>query len=285
MKILSITSTLWVKTAGGLILVYLGILSSPLSAEGLDPTRPVMGVESIEVSQEDHNQGSDENNGGGTDSNGCEGCPNLYIITVNGINASLEHPLHSWVIAHFPDIYGYRSYDPYETQPGEEHEGMIEWCQSSPSLVGEEIRNIIDSIKQGDPCARVIVVGHSAGAIAAYYAAGSSDCEVLVDPPLGWYPFGGVVCPFQRDLDNAGRKNIKKHPGYVKTEPHDPWLVQTPDSCASLLKIEDAINACIESVLPEECQGSSNPSGLDCLKTDLPSVATPEVDRFFNATP
>lgn len=266
-------------------LVYLGFPSLPLSAEEtirlMPMTEVVQLMPSLDCPTDTKGEGLETENDDGTDSSDCDGCPNVYLFTVNGINAAIDHPLHWWVIERFPNIFGYVRYDPYETEPGGSHEGMVEWCDYEPWAVAEQIKGMIAEIKQNDPCAKVVVVGHSAGAIATYASEGS-DCKVLIDPPLAAYPFGGWFCAFQHQLDQLGRSNIRKHPNYVPTTPHDPWQEPGEESCKSLEKISEAIDSCINSVLPEECQTTDEPLLSPCALLNQASDDTTETELFFS---
>jgi hypothetical protein len=175
-------------------------------------------------------------------------CPSkIHIITVNGINADLNHPIHKWIKGIILDPSGVKFHpiDPYDSHGifGENDE----WCNADPLAAGQLIDEKIAEIREKDPCAKIIILGHSAGAWGALASKSAGICRVKVDPPMEQYPFGGLFCPFQKGVDKLGRDNMKKNPRYIPLDVHDPWLDENAGNAAcseNLKKVKEKIDEC-----------------------------------------
>lgn len=227
---------------GVVVLVAFGIWNNNFIEEfspSFDTKNSLINSDSENSDEEDSDE--DFEDYGKIDSEECS-CPsNIHIITVNGVNTDLNHPIHKWVkgIILNPSDVKFHPIDPYDSRGifGENNE----WCHGDPLAAGQLIDELIEDIREEDPCAKIIILGHSGGAWAAFAAKSSGICRVKVDPPMEWYPFGGVFCPFQRGVDKLGRSNMKQNPRYIPLDVHDPWV----DDCSEgLKKVREKVDEC-----------------------------------------
>ncbi len=184
--------------------------------------------------------GGPEIQGPSCDDQGCPLCPEIMVISINGINADTDSDFHDWVRRNTPGgIYNY--HDPYG--------GGAEFCNSNPSAAADNLRETIAAIKRDNPCIKIIVVGHSLGGTAAWFLQDAADCSVYIDPPTDCYPGGPLVCASQTDICDSVDEGIEKDPGYIPTDVHTPFG-EPERNCADLRAIRDAIDQCVEQTRP-----------------------------------
>lgn len=202
-----------------------------------------------------------------------------------------DDPMEDWIWPRVPDrpVPGvtnpYIPVDPYGPHHGE---GAPEFLTVDPYRAANDLNEQIQEIKRNDPCTKVIVVAHSMGAIAAHLSehnGGEADCTVKIDPPLDCFPppapqmFPGVraMCEAKRrrpcvrykwvrvkKIGGKGWKRVRRcaelgeypedsilHPdsNTVDTDVHTPW--GNPNACNDLVKVEQALEECINEVNSE----------------------------------
>lgn len=200
----------------------------------------------------------------------CGPCPPIYVISVNGINAQPDGEFHWWIERNIPHN-GHHWLDPYSDPP--------EWCDSNPTQVGEEIRREIEEVKQQNPCMKVVLVGHSLGGVASWFARHLADCAFFIDPPIDCRPvFGQLLCPAMRSICKAKSEGIERHPGYIPTKEHTPF--ENPElHCDDLERIRRGLDECIQRLRPN-CP-TNNP--LDPLPDcELPPHIDPTEEPMCN---
>lgn len=191
----------------------------------------------------------------------CGPCPPIYVLSINGVNATVDSPFHDWVRRNTPGGI-YHANDPYN--------GSNEWCNGDPSAAADRLRTEIEQFKQDHPCAKVIVVGHSLGGVAAWFLRGVSDCSVYIDPPTDCYLGGPIFCASQTDICDAVDGGIKRAPGYIPTKQHTPF--DNPALyCDDLKKIREKIDACVQSVRPNCNDNNPLDPAPNCNPTPTPT--------------
>lgn len=170
--------------------------------------------------------------------NDCPPCPPVISISLNGVNSDHNHPLHDFVLDNTPGDVA--SIDLFS--------GFAEFCNADPSAGANYVRQQILQLRITRPCAKIIVIGHSMGGIAASYVGADSDCTVILDPPP-CDRMGQLFCESMRDTCAAWDGGLGERPGYVDFERHDPF--HDPEhNCQDILLAKNAIDSCLQHVRP-----------------------------------
>lgn len=220
----------------------------------------------------------------------------IVIITINGVNADLTHPLHD-IDREFPGCKVTRVTMDICTNDG----GTS--CDSKDDAF-DELREYMDMVKRRNPCAQFIFLGHSYGGIGLaddiskhpdQYPGNS--CVVAVDPPPPpglcldgiipqWlidevgYELAQDICKWSECLRHQDPSCEPPDWWHTVTDPtvggpntnsllvpdlgkcHDPWLM---DGCEDFLDdIDDALNGCLEDLNGQACNGSPGDYPPDC---------------------
>lgn len=204
-------------------------------------------------------------------------CRAVHVISVNGINSSVDAPFHDWAKDFASCTDGNRNHSRIDFCWG-----FGDGCFCNPSDGSKQIDKEIKKIKAkyAKDCPPIIVlIGHSLGAIAAALVGEAVDCVFFLDPMPSCGTGGDFdwFCPSTRSLKKVCKEGLLngdeidrfRFPEDGQWPVHTPWgeSVCNTQPLNQLLPVEAAIEACVNAKGGcRNCNVEGSGLELDCIQ-------------------